>query len=141
MGKHLLVPFDESSGSDAALEYVFEEFPDARVTLFHAVDVARANFTAQPALSTFPDGWHEEQRASAEALLDDARERAPETMTVETEIETGRPSRAIVEFATDHDPDGIVMGSHGREGVVRVLLGSVAESVVRRSPVPVTVVR
>jgi nucleotide-binding universal stress UspA family protein len=55
--------------------------------------------------------------------------------------EIGRPSRAIVEYAEEHDIDHIVMGSHGRSGVTRILLGSVAETVVRRSPVPVTIVR
>jgi nucleotide-binding universal stress UspA family protein len=141
MGKHLLVPLDGSSGGDAALEYVFEEFPDARVTLFHVINPARASFTAQAALPSFSEEWYEEERSSAEALFEEARERAPATATIETEIEVGRPSRAIVEYTDDHDVDGIVMGSHGREGVARVLLGSVAEAVVRRSPVPVTVVR
>jgi nucleotide-binding universal stress UspA family protein len=53
----------------------------------------------------------------------------------------GKPARAIVEYADDHDIDQIVMGSHGRSGVTRILLGSVAESVVRDSTVPVTVAR
>ena len=141
MAKHLLVPLDGSSGGDAALEYVFEEFPDARVTLYHVINPARAGFSAQAALPSFSEEWYEEERSSAEALFEAARERAPETMEVETAMEVGRPSRAIVEYTETHDVDGVVMGSHGREGVARVLLGSVAETVVRRSPVPVTVVR
>jgi nucleotide-binding universal stress UspA family protein len=44
-------------------------------------------------------------------------------------------------LAEDHDVDGIVMGSHGRSGISRVLLGSVAETAVRRAPCPVTIVR
>jgi len=141
MNKHLLVPVDGSSGSEAALEYAVEEFPEARVTLFHVINPARASFTAQAALPSFSEEWYEEQRTSAEELLTAAREGILETTTVETDIEVGRPARAIVEYAEERDVDGVVMGSHGREGVARVLLGSVAETVVRRSPVPVTVVR
>ena len=60
---------------------------------------------------------------------------------VERALEVGRPTRTIVEYADEHDIDQIVMGSHGRSGMSRILLGSVAEIVVRRATVPVTVVR
>jgi len=60
---------------------------------------------------------------------------------LETERTVGDPAREIVDYAEDHEIDQIVMGSHGRTGATRLLLGSVAELVVRRSPVPVTVVR
>jgi nucleotide-binding universal stress UspA family protein len=46
-----------------------------------------------------------------------------------------------VDYAAEHDIDHIVVGSHGRTGASRILLGSVAETVARRSPVPVTIVR
>jgi len=52
----------------------------------------------------------------------------------------GRPADAITAYADDHDIDAIVMGSRGRSGVSRVLLGSVAGTVVQDSSVPVTVV-
>jgi nucleotide-binding universal stress UspA family protein len=60
---------------------------------------------------------------------------------LETEIVMGRPARAIVEFAEANEVDGIVLGSHGRDRVAQVLLGSTAETVVRRAPCPGTVVR
>ncbi|MFP4187941.1 MAG: universal stress protein [Halobacteriales archaeon] len=53
----------------------------------------------------------------------------------------GDPAREIVAYAEENNVDRVVMGSHGRDGATRVLLGSVAETVVRRSPTPVTVVR
>lgn len=58
-------------------------------------------------------------------------------------IEVGSPQKLIVEVLADDDAgyDHVVMGSHGRTGVSRILLGSVAEEVLRRSPVPVTIVR
>ena len=49
--------------------------------------------------------------------------------------------REIIGFAEDNDVSHIVIGSHGRTGASRVLLGSVAQTVVRRAPTPVTVVR
>ncbi len=61
--------------------------------------------------------------------------------SVERVIEVGRPTKVIVEYADEHDINQIVMGSHGRSGMSRILLGSVAEIVVRRASVPVTVVR
>jgi nucleotide-binding universal stress UspA family protein len=60
---------------------------------------------------------------------------------VETDMVRGRPDRAIVKRAGNGEFDLVIIGSHGRDGVARVLLGSVAEKVVRRSPVPVLVVR
>ena len=53
----------------------------------------------------------------------------------------GDPVKEIVEFAKRKDVDLIVMGSHGLTGIIRVLMGSVAEAVVRRSPCPVLTYR
>ena len=49
----------------------------------------------------------------------------------------GKPADEIVRYAREHDVDLIVMGTHGREGVARVFIGSVAETVVRRAACPV----
>jgi nucleotide-binding universal stress UspA family protein len=56
-------------------------------------------------------------------------------------VVVGRPAREIVDYADENDIDHVVMGSHGRSGVSRIVLGSVAENVVRKSSVPVTVAR
>jgi nucleotide-binding universal stress UspA family protein len=68
-------------------------------------------------------------------------ERRAGEVPVTTEVVTGSPSRQISEYATQKDCDVIVMGTHGRSGVDRWLLGSVAERVVRSSPVPVLTLR
>jgi len=84
-------------------------------------------------------GHHEER---AENILETAREQAAEHgVELETEHILGGVSRSIVDYAAEHDIDHIVVGSHGRTGASRILLGSVAETVARRSPVPVTIVR
>ncbi len=81
------------------------------------------------------------EEEKAEALFESARGTADEHgVTITTETASGPAARSIVEFADEHDVDGIIIGSHGRSGVSRVLLGSVAERVVRRATPPVTVV-
>jgi nucleotide-binding universal stress UspA family protein len=52
----------------------------------------------------------------------------------------GDPAEEIVRYAHEHEVDLIVMGTHGREGVMRMVIGSVAETVVRRAPCPVLTV-
>jgi nucleotide-binding universal stress UspA family protein len=61
-------------------------------------------------------------------------------VAVKTEVASGIPARRIVAYARQHDIDLIVMGTHGRTGLSRALLGSVTEAVVRRAPCRVMVV-
>lgn len=140
--KHVLVPFDGSEQSVNAIDHVLAEFTGSQVTLLHVINPARAGYGAQAGIPTSSEEWLEEAEAEAESLFDDARERAADhDVELDTATEVGNPSRVIVEYAEADGIDHVVMGSHGREGLSRVLLGSVAENVVRRSPVPVTVVR
>ena len=142
MAKRLLVPVDGSDPADAALEFTLEEYPDADITALSVIDPTDVGYgSIEAAPSTF-EHLQESAEDRTEQVLEDAKALAADhgvELTTETVI--GMPSRAIVEWAENSDIDGIVIGSHGRQGVTRVLLGSVAESVVRRSPVPVTVVR
>jgi nucleotide-binding universal stress UspA family protein len=82
----------------------------------------------------------EEMLARAQALLERVGAHAALT-GVAGELVEGEPVDAILRAATTRHADVIVIGSHGRRGLDRLFLGSVAESVVRRSPVPVLVVR
>jgi nucleotide-binding universal stress UspA family protein len=142
MVKRLLVPIDGSDPADAALEFALEEYPDADITLLSVIDPTDVGYgSIEAAPSTF-EHLQENAEERTQNVLDEASARAADHgVEVTTETVIGMPSRAIVEWAENNDMDGIVIGSHGRKGVTRVLLGSVAESVVRRSPVPVTVVR
>ncbi len=141
MAQRVLVPIDGSEPAKAALDYAMETFSDAELTLLNVIDPAVGIGTSAGA----PGGselWYESMRERATATLDEARERAEERGTaVDTATETGRPASSIVSYAEEHGVDQIVIGSHGRQGVSRLLLGSVAETVVRRAPCPVTVVR
>lgn len=135
---HVLVPFDGTPQSEAALTFAAGEWPDASFTLLYVIDPVSAGFT-QRALPGSSETWYENARENARDHLDEARALAGHS--AETRIEVGSPARTIVEVASDGPFDHIVLGSHGREGVSRILLGSVAEDVARRSPVPVTIVR
>jgi nucleotide-binding universal stress UspA family protein len=142
MVDRVLVPVDGSEQSEQACEFVFEEFPGATLVLLHVINPAEAEYSTQVAVPSTSEEWYEQQKDRAEEHFDDI-EAAAADRGVETEraVEIGKPTRSIVDFAEDNDIDHIVTGSHGREGVSRILLGSVAETTVRRSPVPVTVVR
>lgn len=141
MNERILVAYDGSTPAEAALEYALETFPEADVTVAHVVRAPEGYWEAFEDPDTVVPG-EEEARDEGHRLLEEAAELAAEReREVTTELETGRPHREIVEMAEDGDYDSIVVGSHGRRGVSRVLLGSVAEKVVRRSPIPVVVVR
>ncbi|MFB6110086.1 MAG: universal stress protein [Halodesulfurarchaeum sp.] len=136
----VLIPIDGSEQSTAALEYAAETFDSDEFVLLHVIDPVEAGYSAAATMPGYSEEWYENQKEEAETLFEEARDRLP-NQEVRTEIEVGRPSRTIVSYVEDHDVDHVVMGSHGRSGVTRILLGSVAESVVRRSPIPVTIVR
>lgn len=141
MTYHILVPIDGSSPAKAALEYACDHHSDARLTLLYVVDPMAdySRYRAGPGYGR--EHEYESEREKGEAVLESALKAVPDGVTVETALESGAPARVIIEYADDYDVDGIVIGSHGRKGPARYLLGSVAEQVVRRAAMPVTVVR
>src|SRR6056297_3908246 len=142
MGKRILVPLDGSSQAWEAFEFAIDEFPDDELVLLKVINPAEAGYSAQASIPSFSEEWYEHAQSEAEHLFERARDRANGRDVVVTEdTVVGKPSRAIVQYAEEHDVDQIVMGSHGRSGVTRILLGSVAENVVRSSTIPVTVAR
>ena len=139
---HVLVALDDSEQATAALEYALDHHADDRLTLITVLNPIEAGYSVEAALPSGGSGWYESAKASADERFEEVKALADERgVGVETVLEVGRPSRTIVRYAEENDVDHVVMGSHGRSGVARVLLGSVAEAVVRRSPVPVTVIR
>lgn len=144
MPEHVLVPYDDSERSTDALEFALDEHPDAKITAVHVIDPSdfyAATGMEGGAMANY-DAIMEHQNERAENLLDEARERGAESgVDVETDHVVGSVSRSILEYVDDNDIDHVIIGSHGRTGARRILLGSVAETVTRRSPVPVTIVR
>lgn len=136
MVEHVLVPVDGSPQSKNAFDWALEEFDAARVTVLHVV---------HPSDTSRDEG---ETVDASKVLMSEAVEVLdkfdvdPSDVNVERKITVGRDEvDAIVGFAEEGDVDTVVMGSHGRTGVSRVVLGSVAEGVVRNASVPVVVVR
>jgi nucleotide-binding universal stress UspA family protein len=142
MDRRILVPVDGSEQAMDAASFAMAEYPDAELVLLHVINPTEAGYSAQASIPSFSEEWYDRAKEQAEELFEEIRAEANESaVTVSSDIVVGKPARAIVEYADDHDIDQIVMGSHGRSGVTRILLGSVAESVVRDSTVPVTVAR
>ncbi len=140
--EHVVVGYDGTPQSETALAHVCRRHADARVTILYVINPVAAGYSAEVSLPRTASEWYETEQERAEETLDAARETATGYgVDAETAVEVGRPASAIVEYVQTVDADHVVLGSHGRTGVSRVLLGSVAEGVMRRSPVPVTVVR
>ena len=141
MARKTLVAVDDSPQAEAALAYALEAVPDAAITAIHVVQIPEGYWTAFSDSTTRLPGY-DDAVASGEQLLESAvQTAADESSEIDTVIETGKPSREIVDYAVDEGFDQIVVGSYGRHGVDRVMLGSVSEAVVRRAPMTVIVIR
>jgi len=144
MSQHILIPVDRSPYSKKSFEYVLKNVSEPKILLLHVVDPVSAFEYSGEAYVDFEGYQQEEERRrnQAEQMLNEFRKESLEYgLEVETAIKIGKPAKRILETAEEHDIDHIVMGSRGRSGVGRVLLGSVAETVTRRSTVPVTIIR
>ncbi len=143
--KHILVPTDFGEASDAALMYGRELASRFGATL-HVVHVAEnlyvQAFGADSYVAMTPKlqaDLEESARAMLDDLLVDSDGSGP--ATVRALLTSSTPPHAIVEYARDHHIDLIVMGTHGRGPLAHLLMGSVAEQVVRTAPCPVLTVR
>lgn len=142
---HVLVPIDGSPPSWDALDHAIETFAGERITVLNVVDPMEGMYADEDG-SYYDPKVAERARERGKELGEEARDRLDEAGILETTrfesvVETGRPARTINEYAEENDVDHIVIGSHGRKGVSRILLGSVSEKVARRATVPVTIVR
>jgi nucleotide-binding universal stress UspA family protein len=138
MTARVVVPFDDSDQSWLALTYAFEQFPDADVTVLHAVQP----FPDHTKAGGYPGRRHARVFAERQALLDDATAAvADRPDTVQTELLYGRPRSEIPRYVAKHGFDEVVMGSRGLTGAATRFLGSVSRAVIRQTPVPVTVLR
>lgn len=102
----------------------------------HAIYVANTASLSDLPMESSWDGVSSALRKQGEQAIEKLEERT-ETSSLESAIVEGSPPTQITQYAEENDCDVIIMGTHGRSGVDRLLLGSVAERVVRSSPVPV----
>ena len=159
---HILVPTDFSSLGNQAVAQAVEEAEQhgAALTLLHVMQHAETAVYFPKGggpqdLSPYGDEFgttfprqgipasETVRRDYLEEALTHLRDLIPTTFTGRSEIlvEDGHPTDVIVRMAQEHKADLIVMGTHGRSGLPHLLMGSVAEKVVRLAPCSVLVVR
>lgn len=142
MPETILVPIDGSPLAERALRYAVENFPIASITTIYVINPVESIFVAETGGPPAADEWYEKAQDRAVAIHEDARAIADEyDVELTTVTEIGRPAREILDYADEHGIDQIIMGSHGRDGIERTLLGSVAETVTRSGQQPVTIIR
>ncbi len=137
----ILVPTDGSPEGKRAVAHALDVavVHDADVHTLYVIDTASyAGMPMETAWEGVGDLLRNDAREAIEAVEDLA---AGTPVEVESAVVDGSPSREIIEYAEGNDCDLIVMGTHGRGGIDRLLLGSVAEKVVRGAEVPVLTVR
>jgi len=134
----ILVPVDGSAPAREAIKYTQTVFPDANITLLTVIDPADgfAGYSGD-------DGgnWEKQAKAEAESLLEDAQAEFMSPEKIRTIAVVGDPVETIIATVKNEDIDQVIMGSHGRDGIQRLLVGSVAEQVMRKAPAPVTITR
>jgi universal stress protein A len=140
--QHFLVPTDFSADAEQALDYAIRlaRALNARLTVLHVippVPMAGGDMGV-----TLPETYLQEVEEAVQGSMEEALARVTAAgLTGERVILYGVPFQEIVEAAKARQVDLIVMGTHGRTGFLHVLLGSVAERVVRLAPCPVLVTR
>lgn len=140
MFRRLLVPIDGSPPSNAAVTLAVDLARDqrAQVIFAHATEVLAEQYAAWEGAAEVPSDPAE--RIVTKQMLDQARSAATEAgVDASTTVVHGEVIDAILNLAEERGVDLIVMGSHGRSGIARALVGSKAEGVMRRSRVPVLI--
>jgi nucleotide-binding universal stress UspA family protein len=144
--KSLLVPTDFSETAAAALDYAkaLAKALGAGLHVLHVVEDPLVLVPAPPAAEGYPalldlrEDLTTQARRTLETLLTEPER---ETLRAKVDVVSGVPHVEIVAYAEREKLDLIVMGTHGRGPVTRLLLGSVADRVIRRAPCPVLIVR
>jgi nucleotide-binding universal stress UspA family protein len=145
--KTILVPHDFSSSANHAVAIARNEAKahGAKLILLHVIEMPSAlvpDTVIVPDETGAPINIKDYAMRQAERHLADLAERiAKDGVTATTFIRLGKPEDEIVKFASENKVDLIAMGTHGRTGLAHMLVGSVAERVVRTSKCPVLTIR
>ncbi|MFA9418438.1 universal stress protein [Natrinema sp. HArc-T2] len=135
--ENVLLPTDGSEGAAAAVDWGVHlaDVFDAMVHALYSADTSRLT------MGTEPSTILSELEQTGETALEAVRERARASgVSVTGTVANGPPARVILDYADDKAVDLIVIGTHGRSGLERHLLGSVTENAVRGADVPVVCV-
>lgn len=136
----ILIPTDGSEGVQRAIDHGIDlaSQTDATVHAMYVVDTGDAVAIPEGQWLTIEETLEETEEEAVADIEDRARQ---QNVDVSATVEYGTPNKDIVRYAEENDIDLIVMGTHGRSGLDRVLLGSVTDNVIRRSETPVLVQR
>lgn len=144
----VLVPVDGSPRSFDALRHALTTFPAASITVLHVVDLFGPGYGERPDAegSCEPligsEEWYDRAEGVSGRPFAEARTVADDRgREVVAASEIGDPERVVVDYADEEGADHVVLGAHGRREADRPLFGIVVETVARRAPVPVTIVR
>ncbi|GAA0532914.1 universal stress protein [Halorubrum ejinorense] len=139
MYSEILVPTDGSPASDAAIEHAVDlaEKYDARLHALYVVDGA-AYSSLEAGAEVVVEALESEGKEATQRVVEAAADGGVDCVT---HVTSGTAYQSIHDYVDEHDIDVVVMGTHGRQGLDRYLLGSVTERVVRTSDVPVLTVR
>ncbi len=133
----ILCPIDFSDTSRKAVRYTheFAVRMNASIVLLNVIDIPIESLVNNIQLD---EELEQSVRQELEALKN---EWLAEGLTVESLVEIGNPADVILEQAEKRDVNLIIMGSHGKKGMSRLILGSVAEAVLRKAGCPVLIVK
>lgn len=141
----ILVPVDFSPHAERAFSYAtaLAHRLDAHLTLVHVVEdpFATGAWGAEVYIPNIGELLQNQIAAAERQLTTLKAGAAAKGVAVRTAVVTGRPAQSIIEHAASEGCDLIVMGTHGRTGLSHVVMGSVAERVLRKAPCPVLTVR
>lgn len=136
----ILVAVDDSEFSDntaiAALELA--KTLKASLAIVNVIDPALLAIGADSVV--YPLEQMHELKTGSEAIVKKYKNQVGNEVSVEEFVAEGKPSDEIVAIAKKCNADMIVIGTHGRTGVMHLIMGSVAESVIRHSNIPVLVI-
>jgi len=139
----ILVPTDFSEGSQTALEYacgLAKPF-DAEIHLLHVIANDTAIAMGSDGFFSVSDDILNDIRAGVKKKLEETADKISTSVrNIVTVVREGPPFSEIVQYAKANDIDMIVLGTHGRTGISHLLIGSVAEKVVRKARIPVVTV-
>lgn len=138
---HILVPVDFEPCSERALDTAIHLAGTfgARLTVVHAWDIPEVGYSGR--FAPTPEMWTTIEAAAQQALDSTVARTRERLQGAEALLLRGQPANEILAAIERTKADLVVIGTHGRHGLGRFLLGSVAEKVVRASPVPVLTVR
>jgi nucleotide-binding universal stress UspA family protein len=146
MFKHLLVTLDGSPRAEAVIPHAIDigKTMGAEITLLRIVDAANSDWSERGAIgksqasTSIKSTYVDQATAYVERVAEQFRQVG---ITAHAVVKQGQPAKQIVATAKEGDADAIVMATHSRRGLNRIMFGSVAEEVLHESQLPILLVR